>query len=158
MDQEVDNYENINNDNVPKNMSTYSKINETTTQEVYFRTTRTLNSKQKALYDHCMKAATSSERMLIFITGGAGVGKSVLMRDLHEGFTRYYARLRGSTPDRIKVLRMAPTGSAAFNIGGETINRGLKVPINTKCVTLCTEKLIQYNDSRIWRCSNKFTI
>ena len=103
---------------------------------------RSLNAKQKALYDHCMLAATKPEPMRIFISGGAGVGKSVLMRTLQEGFTRYYDHFQNIFPDHLKVLKMAPTGSAAHNIGGSTIHSLLKVPINkNETGPLNTEKL-----------------
>ena len=77
-----------------------------------------------------MVAATQPEPMRIFISGGAGVGKSVLMRALQEGFTTYYNRFQNIFPDHLKVLKMAPTGSAAYNIGGSTIHSLLKIPIN----------------------------
>ena len=110
--------------------------------EEYYKTIRSLNAEQKSLYDHCMLAATRPEPMRIFISGGAGVGKSVLMRTLQEKFTRYYDHFQNIFRDRLKVLKMAPTGSAAHNIEGSTIHFLHKIPINKlETGPLNTEKL-----------------
>ena len=86
-----------NNDNLNETNTTfettYAPIKGTSSDEDYFSTMRSLNDKQKAVYDHCMKGMyDDSSPMNIFITGGAGVGKSLLMRALHDGFTRFYVR------------------------------------------------------------------
>lgn len=51
-----------------------------------------------------------------FISGGAGVGKSTLIKDIQMRFL-----LQGK-----KILLMAPTGIAAYNIGGKTIHSALR--------------------------------
>ena len=66
-----------------------------------------LNPKQKVVYDHRMKGMYDDSKPInIFITGGAGVGKSLLMRALHNGFTRFYVRQPNNSPDLIKVLNL----------------------------------------------------
>ena len=91
---------------------------------------RSLNSKQKSMYDRCMVAVTKPEPMRIFVSGGAGVGRSVLMGALEEGFTRYFVHCVHNLPSHTKVMKMAPTGSATFNINGSTVHSHLHVPIN----------------------------
>lgn len=50
----------------------------------------------------------------VFITGGAGSGKSVVIRELQKKLP--------------KAIFVAPTGLAAMNIGGATINRTFMIP------------------------------
>ena len=47
--------------------------------------------------------------MYLYIGGGAGVGKSTVIRALYEGLVRYVNSLPGTNPDAIKVLLTAPT-------------------------------------------------
>ena len=142
-EDEGENIENINDGDLEHQlgMSTISPLANTITQEAFFTSVRTLNTTQKYSYDHCMQAITLEDPMRIFITGGAGVGKSVLMRALCEGFTRYYGRQRDSITDQMKVIKMAPTGSAAYNINGITIHSALKIPFTTTYISLTNDKL-----------------
>ena len=66
---------------------------------------------------------TKSEPLKLFISGGAGVGKSVLCRALIKAMTKYYDLEldKEKAGDASAVLVMAPTGKAAFVIGGEFI-------------------------------------
>lgn len=52
----------------------------------------------------------------IFVTGGAGVGKSILIREFSKAY-------KGS------VILCAPTGVAAVNIGGATLHSVFRLPI-----------------------------
>ena len=52
-----------------------------------------------------------------FITGPGGTGKSYLLRALEYSFKS----------QRITYLKMAPTGIAAINIGGQTIHSALLI-------------------------------
>ncbi|XP_062618494.1 uncharacterized protein LOC134280069 [Saccostrea cucullata] len=63
----------------------------------------------------------------IFITGGAGTGKSHLIKAIHFEASR----IRGknlTSPDSVSVLLAAFTGTAAFNIGGNTIHHLFSLP------------------------------
>lgn len=55
----------------------------------------------------------------IFLTGNAGTGKSFLLKHFID-----YAEEEG-----LKVLVTAPTGIAAINVGGSTVHRTFKVPL-----------------------------
>ena len=72
--------------------------------------------------DNLCKMTTKSH---IFITGGAGVGKSFLIQVLVDNISLQTSLFSGSNP----VLVLAPTGVAAHNIGGQTIHFALKMPI-----------------------------
>ena len=69
----------------------------------------------------------SVDSLRLFITGGAGVEKYHLMKTICIFLTKTFNLYSGS-PDRPKVLILAPTGVAAININGTTINSGLSIP------------------------------
>ena len=43
---------------------------------------------------------------------------------------RYLNSVPGENPDEVKVLKVAPTGKAAFNIKGNTLHSAFKIPDN----------------------------
>lgn len=43
---------------------------------------------------------------------------------------RYLNSVPGENPDEVKVLKVAPTGKAAFNIKGNTLHSAFKIPAN----------------------------
>ena len=60
-----------------------------------------------------------------------GVGKSSVTNALYEALMRYLNSVPGEYPDEVKVLKVAPTGKAAFNIKGNTIHSAFKIPANS---------------------------
>lgn len=73
---------------------------------------------------------TKDEPLHLFLSGGAGVGKSTVTNALYEGLLRYLNTVAGENPDDIKVLKTALTGKAAFNIKGNTLHSAFKIPAN----------------------------
>ena len=67
--------------------------------------------------------------MFLYIGGGAGVGKSTVIRVPYEALVGYMNLLPGTNPDAIKVLLTAPTGKAAFNIHGMTLHSAFALPV-----------------------------
>ena len=65
--------------------------------------------------------------MWLFITGEADVGKSPLKKTICMFLAKTFNLYSGS-PDKPKVLILAPTGVAAINIDETTINSGLSIP------------------------------
>lgn len=61
--------------------------------------------------------AVAAGKPIIFVTGGAGTGKSTFIRELRARF-----------PERQSVV-LAPTGVAALNAGGQTIHSFCKLPL-----------------------------
>ena len=92
-----------------------------------------LNVKQRIMYDivlswcrnaiksvNCLTKETI-EPIHIFVTGGGGGGKSHLIRTIYHTAVNMI-KYRAVNPSLPTVLLMAPTGVAAVNISGTTIN------------------------------------
>ena len=74
---------------------------------------------------------TTDDPFLVFLTGGAGTGKSVTIVAIYQSLIRWYARQPGfkEKPDMVTVLLVGPTGKSAFHIGGTTIHSALGIPV-----------------------------
>ena len=68
----------------------------------------------------------SVDALRLFSTGAAGVGITHLMKTICMFLTKTFNFYSGS-PDKPKVLILAPAGVAAININGTTINSGLSI-------------------------------
>ena len=84
---------------------------------------------------------SNSDQLLMFVTGGAGVGKSFLIRTIKEML------IRTQQHHHNPVLLTAPTGIAAYNIGGITVHSAFCLPVehhrSASYVPLKAEKLKQ---------------
>ena len=65
------------------------------------------------------------EAFHLFVTGGAGTGKSHVIKAIKE----YLERSVSGGLNKHACMLMAPTGVAAFNIGGLTIHRALQLQV-----------------------------
>lgn len=72
-----------------------------------------LNQEQKKALDIMLSGGN------VFLSGGAGTGKSYLIRSFFKAVTN---------KKRKKVLLCAPTGVAAVNIGGVTLHSAFHIP------------------------------
>ena len=102
---------------------------------------KSLNTKQREVFDLIYSWARktvmnrSSENpvdldpLQIFITGGAGTGKSHLIKTIFASLTKTL-NYTSQNIDKPKVLLLAPTGVAAVNISGNTIHSALGMPTN----------------------------
>ena len=103
---------------------------------------RSLNKKQRYAYDIILTWCRSKMKNMnslkpeevkpihLFITGGAGAGKSHLIQTIYHTVTKTF-RHPPMNPELPTVLLMAPTGVAAINIDGTTINTALAIPKET---------------------------
>ena len=92
-----------------------------------------LNKRQKLVFNHIMKhVITSDTPCHIFITGGAGVGKTKLLHTLYQGLSRHFSLQANVNADLNSVLRLASTGKAAYLINGTTVHNGLNMKTKQK--------------------------
>ena len=83
---------------------------------------RRLNLRQREFFNHVVRwIKCKDEPIYAFLTGGAGVGKSVVIRALYQSLYRILNLRDGEHPDDIKILLCAFVGFAAFSISGQTI-------------------------------------
>ena len=102
-------------------------------------TVRSLNSKQRFAYEIILKWCGDKVKNLMslepfpvepvckFISGGAGAGKSYLIKALYQTALKTF-RCGPFDPQLPHVLKIAPTGAAAININGLVINSALAIP------------------------------
>ena len=95
---------------------------------VFYERLRSLNVKQRKFVTHVLQRIKSQEVFFnVFLTGGAGVGKSVVIRLLYQALDRCLGSHVGDDPDKIRVLLCSPTGKAAYNIQGSTIHSAFRI-------------------------------
>ncbi|XP_062573153.1 uncharacterized protein LOC134235086, partial [Saccostrea cucullata] len=86
-----------------------------------------LNEKQSEIFyllrEWCLAKINGKkcEPLHLFVTGGAGTGKSHLIKAIHYEASHLLSRMT-SEPEKVTVLLSAFTGTAAFNIGGNTLH------------------------------------
>lgn len=96
-----------------------------------------MNKQQQRLFykvrDWALKVSWKKhpEPFHVFITGGAGTGKSHLIKCIYHETTRILAKAV-EDPDALSVLITAPTGTAAFNIGGMTLHSAFAINENIR--------------------------
>ena len=97
----------------------------------YRRLVRSLNEKQRQFFYHILHSIkTKDDPLRLFLSGGAGVGKSTVTNALYEALIRFLNSIARENPDDVKVVKTAPTGKAAFNIKGNTVHAAFKIPAN----------------------------
>lgn len=95
----------------------------------YRNMVQTLNKEQKEFFYHSLHLMkTSNDPFYSFLSGGAGVGKSHVTKALYQAALKYYNTKAGDDFHQVKVLMLAPTGKAAYNIKGNTIHSALAIP------------------------------
>ncbi|CAF1226999.1 unnamed protein product [Rotaria sp. Silwood1] len=105
----------------------------------YQRLMRSLNSNQRKYTLNVMKLIKDGDKQFLhYINGGAGVGKSTLIKAVYQSILRFYNSLPGSNPETIRVAICAPTGKAAALIDGMTLHSFLSLPVNQ-----CKHKLVK---------------
>ena len=88
----------------------------------YLTLLRSLNLRQREFFNHIVHwIKCKDEPVYAFLTGGAGVGKSVVIRALYQTLYRILNLKEGENPDDKRILLCAYMGFAAFNISGQTI-------------------------------------
>ena len=98
---------------------------------------RQLNNSQRQIFNHVAKWCDNKAQAIsvppfhIFLTGGAGTGKSHVINCIKYYAQKAFAPFTDSADDTT-VLLLAHTGTAAFNISGQTICSALKIGTSLK--------------------------
>ena len=111
-----------------------------------------LNEKQYKLHQFIVEWASKMtlahriqkpDPFYLFLTGGAGVGKSHVVKAIVQTVNRIFALNRQANVNHVLVC--APTGAAAYNISGYTCHAAFLLPLHTKknddYLPLSSEKL-----------------
>jgi hypothetical protein len=133
--KESDNYVDIENEMQDNNNITDVKFlaPQKMLEDDYQQLFEKLNQDQRDYITHTADHFQNSNKQLLhFVTGGAGVGKSLLIKALYQTLYRFFNMDSNSNPDDPKILLCAPTGKASFNIGGQTLHSAFKLPLNQK--------------------------
>ena len=97
----------------------------------YFEQMQGLNNEQRKFFYYVVHAVkTKSLPFYTFLSGGGGVGKSVVTRAIYQALLKYFNHRLNEDPETVKLLLCAPTGKAAHNIGGSTIHSAFCIPAN----------------------------
>ncbi|XP_052788850.1 uncharacterized protein LOC128223618 [Mya arenaria] len=75
---------------------------------------------------HIKERGDSVKPFYIFLTGGAGTGKSFTIKTIYHELNRILTRASGN-PDLPVALLVSYTGTAAFNINGQTIHSAFSI-------------------------------
>jgi hypothetical protein len=99
----------------------------------YYQLLYKLNQKQQEFHTHIMQAAVSDmSQVLCVLHGGAGTGKSTVIRAISEGLQRIIRKRAGQDFSGTCLITVAPTGKAAYNVGGQTLHRAFHIPASQK--------------------------
>ena len=108
----------------------------------YLEIMRTLNFKQREFFNHVLHwLKTKDEPIYAFLSGGAGVGKSVLIKALYQALHRHLHSAEGEDPDDVRILLCAFTGKAAYNINCVTIASAFHKKFNQSNQSLNADEL-----------------
>ena len=110
----------------------------------YRRHIRGLNLKQRELimynrqwcknYIHKYRLGQRIDGYRVFLSGCGGTGKSHVVRLVQRDMSYLLQHVLRPEPDQPIVVVTAPTGSAAYNIGGSTIHSALSINDRSKGV------------------------
>ena len=133
--------------NDPTISTTSAEVATVLPDDVINQKIRSLNLKQRQMFSKVHKWArdytknlsckTTKERLPfhIFLTGDGGAGKSHLVKTIYHAMHKLLLR-HGGSPEKARILLLAPTGVAAININGTTIHSGLCIPCRGTCYPL----------------------
>lgn len=118
---------------------------------------QTMNKKQRELFLHlrqwCVQKVTGKtvKPFHVFVTGGAGTGKSHVINGFQHEAIRLLSPLTNSADD-VTVLLVAYTGTAAFHIGGQTIHSAFAIHSDIR-----STKYTPLGDDQLTRLRSKYS-
>ncbi|XP_067306866.1 uncharacterized protein [Pseudorasbora parva] len=121
----------------PQTAFTIETSNATMSRDEALCLLRSLNAKQSTIFYKVRKwclqklLGENPEPFQLFITGGAGTGKSHLIKAIYYESSRLLSQMFENPDDR-SIILCASTGVAAYNIGAATIHNTLSIGANVK--------------------------
>ena len=101
------------------------------TKEQVFEMINNLNEEQKDIVMHIYNSfKTNNLPLRIFLSGSAGVGKSTVINAIYQLMSVHFNETLGEQNDNTKILLCAPSGKAAFLIGGITCHTAFALPVS----------------------------
>ena len=116
-----------------KNLSNRHPV-ENISDDEYLIKINSLNSEQRRIFNDIVERfndMTDCDPFYLYIGGEAGTGKSYLLRLLKQAANRI-PKMSGKELDKPQSLTIAPTGVAAYLIGGSTIESALGMHPSSK--------------------------
>ena len=125
-------------ENVSNTALTFNNQPMKISDDILHQNIRSLNHKQLCAYNIFLSWCRSKmknlntlnpveiEPLYLFITGGGGAGKSHSIRAIYHTAVKTFKH-PPTNPELPTVILMAPTGVAAINIDGTTINTALAI-------------------------------
>ena len=106
-------------------------VNNVLSDEEYRKHIRSLNQQQYEFFTHIINIAQTREHQeLCCLHGGAGTGKSHVLKALFQALYRILCTQTGQNKEDCRILIMAPTGKAAYNAKGTTVHAAFHIPAN----------------------------
>ena len=95
----------------------------------YYDLVRTLNCEQREIFTHVIQSVKmkKDEKLYMFITGGAGTGKSQVVKALYQFLLRHLCSTEGQNPEDIRIQIVAPSGFAAYIVKGSTLHSAFAI-------------------------------
>ena len=113
----------------------YNDGKEKMTDDDYLKNINSLNKQQRKIFDDFVERIKDNEEkspFYLYIGGEAGTGKSFLLKLMIEAVDRQIPHYSGQSLDKPYTITIAPTGVAAFIVGGSTIESALGIQVNEK--------------------------
>jgi exonuclease III/nucleoside-triphosphatase THEP1 len=103
-----------------------------------------LNDEQNTYLLNTLHNIKNSKLIYNFVSGAQGTGKSHLINALYQNLTRFYTSKSDANPHaKYHVLIGANTGSAAFNVKGDTLTKIFRLPTKSKNMLPLSENLLE---------------
>ncbi|HAO14922.1 MAG TPA: hypothetical protein DDE71_05115, partial [Tenacibaculum sp.] len=145
-------------DDIPNTPSSvpYRRADLSLPTNVFYDMCASLNDEQRELLNYVLlwchyslwpQRDIENNSFHIFLTGGAGVGKSHLTIAIAE-YCKRTLKYAGQNLDQPSVCITASTGKAASEIGGTTLHSAFRLPVKSKSLHL--------KDSELQRLRNKY--
>ena len=114
---------------VPQNRVERFVVRDIMNDDDFFKSVQDLNPEQRMIALEILRRSKSGHQFHIFVSGGAGVGKTYLIKTVTEMLDQFYTKWENNDPETVKMAHTAPTGRAAVHIKGLTLHTAFHLPL-----------------------------